>query len=241
MPPIILSATASRLEKLEKAPLYVPIRIKIPGSKLEITTVMRNPFFVALHGDGFDLSKAVKSVGNAIHKVEPAIDKASDMGVLLGTVSGQPELAAVGAVGKALATSTTALMGGVKKNEQISLYHYGRALKIIVDHLGNTRTTQRQLDRLGRKLFPRWRGIFAKGDAMPDHGYWISNTGTRASGGIHWMAHVDDIIYDSFGREAYGDLSGDAEQAMLETNCGQGSLAWLWVCHTHGVAAAKLI
>ncbi len=115
MPPNILSATASRLEKLEKASLYVPIRIKIPGSKLEITTVMRNPFYVDMHGDGFTLAKAVKGVGNAIHKVVPAIDKASDMAMLIGTVSGQPELAAVGAVGKALATSTTSLMGGSKK------------------------------------------------------------------------------------------------------------------------------
>ncbi len=115
MPPIILSATASRLTKLESAGIYVAIRIKIPGSKLEITTVMRNPFYVDMHGDGFDLSKAVKGVGNAIHKVVPAIDKASDMAMLLGTVSGQPELAAVGAVGKALATSTTALMGGGQK------------------------------------------------------------------------------------------------------------------------------
>ncbi len=116
MPPIILSATAARREKLEKAPEYVPIRIKIPGSNLEISTVMRNPFYVDMHGDGFDLSKVVKSVGNTIHKVVPAIDKASDMAMLLGTVSGQPELDAVGGVGKALATSTSALMGGAKQN-----------------------------------------------------------------------------------------------------------------------------
>ncbi len=123
MPPIILSATASRLEKLERAPLYVPIRIKIPGSKLEITTVMRNPFYVDLHGDGFNLSKAVKSVGNSIHKVVPVIDRASDMAMLLGTVSGQPELVAVGGVGKALATSTSALMGGSKQNT-LSRFRY---------------------------------------------------------------------------------------------------------------------
>ena len=76
---------------------------------------------------------------------------------------------------------------------------------------------------------------------MPKSGYWISNTGTRASGGIHWLAHCDSVTYDSFGREAYGDHSGDAEQGMLETNCGQRGLAWLWVCLTRGVAAAKLI
>ena len=113
-----LSATESRLEKLEKAPLYVPIRIKIPGSKLEITTVMRNPFFVDLHGYGFSLSKAGKGVGNAIHKVVPVIDKASDMAVLLGTVSGQPELVAAGGVGKAFASTTSALMGGSKKTSK---------------------------------------------------------------------------------------------------------------------------
>ena len=76
---------------------------------------------------------------------------------------------------------------------------------------------------------------------MTGHGDWISNAGTRLCGGIQWLAHCDDIIYDSFGRDAYGDLSGDAEQAMLEANCGQRSLAWLWVCLTRGVAAAKLI
>ena len=123
MHPIILSATATRLEKLEKDPLYVPIRFKIPGSKLEITTVMRNPFYVEMHGDGFNVSKAVKSVGNTIHKVVPVIDKAIDMAMLLGTVSGQPELAAVGAVGKALATSTTSLMGG-SKIKALSKFRY---------------------------------------------------------------------------------------------------------------------
>ncbi len=115
MPPIILSATASRLEKLEKSPLYVPIRIKIPGTRLEITTVMRNPFYVDMHGDGFDLSKAVKSVGNTIHKVVPANDKASDMAMRLGTVSGQPELMDIGVVGKAAAASTAALIECYKK------------------------------------------------------------------------------------------------------------------------------
>jgi hypothetical protein len=123
MPPIILSAKSTRLEKLEKAPEHVPIRIKIPGSKLEITTVMRNPFYTDMHGDGFDLSKAVKGVGNAIHKVVPAIDKASDMAVLIGTATGGPEIAAVGAVGKALATSTSALMGGSKK-KALSKFRY---------------------------------------------------------------------------------------------------------------------
>ena len=74
---------------------------------------------------------------------------------------------------------------------------------------------------------------------MPSSGYWISNTGSRASAGIHWLAHCDGTTYESFGREAYGDLSGDAKQAMLESNCGHRSLAWPWVCRTPGTEAAK--
>ena len=112
---IILSATAARLEKLENAPQYVPIRIKIPGSKLEIPTVMRHPVSGDMRGEGFDLSTAIKGVGTAIHKMGPAIDKASDTAILLETVSGVPEYAAVGAVEKTLAMSTMALMGGFKK------------------------------------------------------------------------------------------------------------------------------
>ncbi len=118
MPPIILSATATRLEKLEKATLYVQIRIKIPGSRLEITTVMRNPFYVDMHGDGLNLKNIVKGMENTIHTVVPVIDKASDVAMLLGAASGIPQLAAVGALGKATAAGTTALMGGSKKTSK---------------------------------------------------------------------------------------------------------------------------
>ena len=123
MPPIILSATASRLEKLEKAPQYVPIRIKIPGSRFEITTVMRNPFYTDMHGDGFNLKNVVKGMEYTIHTVVPVIDKASDGAMLLGTVSGIPQLAAIGAVGKATATGGRALMGGSKK-KALSKFRY---------------------------------------------------------------------------------------------------------------------
>ncbi len=112
MPPIILSAPAARHEELEKAPAHVPIRIKIPGSKLELMTVMRNPFYIDLHGDGFNLSNVVKGMENTIHTVVPVIDKASDVAMLLGTVSGIPQLTAIGVVGKATATGTRALIGG---------------------------------------------------------------------------------------------------------------------------------
>ena len=115
MPPIILSATATRLEKLENASEYVPVRIKIPHSKLEITTVMKNPFYVDMHGDGFNLKNIAKGMTTTIHTVVPVIDKASDVAMLLEAASGIPQMAAIGAVGKATAAGTTALMGGSKK------------------------------------------------------------------------------------------------------------------------------
>ena len=75
----------------------------------------------------------------------------------------------------------------------------------------------------------------------PNEGYCIVNTGTRRSGGSHWLAYADGIWYDSFGRSKYGDLSADAEQVENEYNCGQRSLVWLCVYHSLGAQAAKLI
>ena len=111
-PPLILTATCIRIERLEHAPKIVPIKIKICGHKdVDILTTMINPFYdnVDLEGDGF--GKTVKRVGKAIKKSAPLIDKASDLAMIAGTVTGQPELVALGTAGKAVATLT----GGEKK------------------------------------------------------------------------------------------------------------------------------
>ena len=106
MTPLILTATCIRIEKLDHAPKVVPIKIKICGHKgVELLTMMINPFLDSadLEGDGFNIGKApaVKSVGKAIKKSAPLIDKASDMAMVVETPSGQQELFALGTAGKA--------------------------------------------------------------------------------------------------------------------------------------------
>ena len=108
--------------------------------------------------------------------------------------------------------------------------------------MGNQRTSQLQLDEAGRSMFGHnWRGVFASEEPLPLTGYCLVNTGTRKSGGEHWLAHGRGVWYDSFGRSKYGDDSGDAEQRTDEYNCGQRCLAWLSVLHLYGAPVAMLI
>ena len=57
----------------------------------------------------------------------------------------------------------------------------------------------------------------------------------------HWSARADGTVYDSYGRKKYGGMSGDAEQGLGETCCGQMSLAWLCVYRDCGAVAARMI
>ena len=98
-------------------------------------------------------------------------------------------------------------------------------------------------------------GKFEKGKEKPKTiektKYYIFNLDTRAEGGSHWCACViqDTLvhIYDSFGRDIHlgvntknSDLN-DKEQKIQEMNCGQRCIAWLLVCHKHGLNDAMLI
>ena len=67
--------------------------------------------------------------------------------------------------------------------------------------MGNQRTSQLQLDEAGRSLFEHnWGGVVAGDEPIPVAGYCLVNTGTRKSGGEHWMAYGRGVWYDSFGR-----------------------------------------
>ena len=102
--PLILTGTCLRMSKLKDAGPTVSVRIKVCGEKQEIVTTMINPYH-AQQGGSFNLGKALKKTGKAVAKVTkaaaPYVSAASGATILAGTVTGQPEVVALGAAGKA--------------------------------------------------------------------------------------------------------------------------------------------
>lgn len=131
--------------------------------------------------------------------------------------------------------------GGHQEHSAVAIYEL--LTDIVCAALGKCSTTaESELNKLGRQLFKKkFKGVFAGDDNLPKEGMYIFNTASRASGGEHWLAHAGGLVYDSFGRRKYGDLTGDAEQEDAETNCGQRCLAWLMAYHLLGKDQAKLI
>ena len=89
--------------------------------------------------------------------------------------------------------------------------------------MGEETTDENELNMAGLAMFPReWAGVFAlccRRDAA-QAGLLRPNTAPRSSGGVHWLARAEGLIYDSYGRRKYGDLSGDAAQKRDENCCG---------------------
>jgi len=122
---------------------------------------------------------------------------------------------------------------------------YDKYLDDIESVIGNKSTYASTLEKAGKQLFgPDFLGVFAKDEKYPQNGeYAIVNTHRRDEPGEHWMAVGKGMLYDSFGRR--GMLGGglqdtelDAEQNIVEENCGQRCLAWLCVLDNHGIDAA---
>ena len=91
--------------------------------------------------------------------------------------------------------------------------------------MGEATTDQNELNMAGLAVFPReWAGVFATDETPPKRGYCIQNTAPRSSGGVHWLARADGLVFDSFGRRKYGDLSGDAG-SKRETKTASGKCA----------------
>ena len=108
--------------------------------------------------------------------------------------------------------------------------------------MGEQTTDENELNMAGLAMFPHeWTGVFAGDETPPKRGYCIQNTAPRASGGVHWLARADGLVFDSFGRPKYGDSSGDAEQKKNQKCCGQMCLAWFCVHKELGAEAALLI
>ena len=95
--------------------------------------------------------------------------------------------------------------------------------------MGDQTTDENQLNKMGGELFGSlWNGVYAGNERPPTTGYSIQNTMPRSTTDVgHWLARADDTVYDSYGRARFGDMSGDAEQRLDETCCGQMCLAWL--------------
>lgn len=104
----------------------------------------------------------------------------------------------------------------------------------------------------------KYKGTYPSDQVPKNNGYMIVNLDSYGQPGSHWISLVrtpeNIYIYDSFGRDPLKILphyifkdrhicyvDDDAEQEILETDCGVRSLAWLWVFDNIGSKYAKLI
>ncbi len=131
---------------------------------------------------------------------------------------------------------------------------YNLALKHIVSKIGNKTTFSDNLeDAAKRMLGNKFLGV-VPADRIPemkDKTYVISNLDKSDMPGSHWISIVKDggnfLMYDSFGRPGKKilptllnrggkliDTDPDAEQNESEDNCGQRSLASLFVYDQYG-------
>ena len=127
--------------------------------------------------------------------------------------------------------------------------------------LGNRSTYGSDLERVAIKMMgSQFKGVFPS-DKIPRLNalkpYAILNLDRSDQPGSHWIAiafsNGKTYVYDSFGRKSsriiptltHGrgivDSDYDAEQDVLEENCGPRSLAWLLFFNAMGAKNAILI
>ena len=122
--------------------------------------------------------------------------------------------------------------------------------------IGHVNTTgEDELRDAGQSLFGvRFQGVYAADELtvprmLLDKQCCICNLSPRSSGGSHWIALAQDgddlLVYDSFGRVvadgAVLHTEDDAEQDILQMNCGQRCLSWLYIYQNFGRQAALSI
>jgi hypothetical protein len=141
---------------------------------------------------------------------------------------------------------------------------YSIILKQVKGLMGHSNTTfDKELNGAGRKLLGvKFKGVFPS-DKIPKLNdlapYAILNLDKSTEPGSHWIAlikHGDDaIVYDSFGRDSKQIIPGlhfsgngiilntddDAEQGVLQEDCGQRSLALLVFYDKFGAKDTLLI
>ena len=141
---------------------------------------------------------------------------------------------------------------------------YNKILNEIIEPLTGDKTTYLdELNGVGKKILGvKFKGVFPSDKIPKLHDltpYCILNLDKSTESGSHWVALAKDgtnsILYDSFGRDdkkiipnlSYSgngrilNTDKDAEQGILETNCGARCLAWLVFFDNWGAKSAMLI
>jgi len=141
---------------------------------------------------------------------------------------------------------------------------YKEKLKEIEKYYTGDRTTYlKELNGAGKKLLGvKFKGVYPS-DKIPKLNdlspYCILNLDSSKEPGSHWVAlakYGDGcMFYDSFGRRNTEiipnlkfsgngriiDTDRDAEQKILETNCGARCLSFLCIMDKYGANIAKMI
>ena len=147
--------------------------------------------------------------------------------------------------------------------EKQALKLYNEILSRVEKLVGNKTTYLQDLENQGKKLLAvKFSGVYPA-DKIPCLNsikkYAILNLDKSTEPGSHWVAiakhNNTTLLYDSFGRDhkkiipalaksGNGKIINtdrDAEQDILETNCGARCLAWLILMDYSGAKIAKLI
>lgn len=129
--------------------------------------------------------------------------------------------------------------------ERKALFFYNELLKSIRSVIGLHPLSTSELNKYGKKYIVGYMGTFARDLVPDDESPCIINLDDSSMSGSHWVARVDNIVYDSFGRE-FKDIAddipdSDAEQELREIDCGHRCLAWLMVYVYFGREYAMLI
>jgi len=130
---------------------------------------------------------------------------------------------------------------------------YEQSLQILRKFIPDN-ADENVLTEAGKSLFSkRFKGVYASDEISTlldnlKHGEMIIvNLDKRDSTGSHWIALVNHqkqiILYDSFGRQIPEVINteDDAEQSLLEEDCGARCLAFLWVYYRLGIEPALQI
>jgi hypothetical protein len=152
---------------------------------------------------------------------------------------------------------------GGKKHQIVDRLYKDTLAEVEKYYTGDKTTYLKELEGAGKKLLGiKFKGVFPS-DKIPKLNdlspFCILNLDTSKEPGSHWVALAKykngAVLYDSFGRRNQEiipnlkfsgngriiDTDRDAEQKILETNCGARCLSFLWIFDKYGPDVAKMI